>query len=370
LNLKVEEELIYMNVEKRNIIKEDSMNHSSGSQSINRRNFLKLASLATVGTSGLLVNRAVAAPASRSTVVLVRHKGAVQNDGRINQKVVNDMLAQGLIELSSTGTLVDAWQSFIPSKDRVGIKINTLGLEGVAGINFTDHFSGVTTGIVDGLKKAGTEEQNIIICDRRDSELIAASLKLQKKEGQLRVMGTKGEKKELCPGYDKKEMAMGKKTVHLSRILTHQNDSLINVSLLKDHMMAGITGSLKNHYGTIDNPMPFHWHNCTDPGIPELNLIESIRKKQRLCICDALMGVYDGGPMWKTRNIFTYGGLLFATDPVAMDAVHFKLINEQRKKKGENSIKKNKAKHIALSGDLGLGVNKLENIDLKEIVLS
>ncbi len=347
------------------------MEQSSQPQSTSRRNFLKSASITTVGTAGLLMNgSAVAAPTSRSTVVLVRHKGAVQNDGRVNQEVVKEMLARGLTELSSKSTLADAWKSFIPSSDRVGIKINTLGLRGVAGTTFTDHFSGVTSGIADGLKEAGIPSQNITIWDRMDSELIAAGLTLQKKEGQVRVMGTTGEKNEPCPGYDTKEMAMGKKTVHLSRILTDQIDSMINVSLLKDHMMAGITGSLKNHYGTIDNPMPFHWNNCTGPGIPELNLIEPIRKKQKLCICDALLGVYDGGPMWKTRSVFTYGGLLFSTDPVAMDAVHYKLINEQRKKKGEKAIKKSKVKHIALSGDLGLGVSKLENIDLKEIVLS
>lgn len=345
------------------------MNKHSQSQCLSRRNFIKSAALASLSTAGLMTNGSAAATL-KSTVVLVRHKGAVQNDGKINQKVINYMLDRGITELSSKTTLIDAWQSYIPANNRVSVKINTIGTKGITGTSFTSHFSGVANAIVDRLKESGTEEKNIIIWDRMDSELVDAGLKLRKKEGQVRVMGTQGEKNGSFPGYDSKDMTLGKKNIHLSRILTDQTDILINVSLLKDHIMAGITGSLKNHYGSFDNPMHFHWHNCTGPGIPELNTLTPIKKKQKLCICDALMGVYDGGPTWKSRGIFTYNGLLLSTDPVAIDAVCLKLLNDQRKKQGKKTIKKSKARHIALSGDLGLGISRLESIDLKEIILS
>jgi uncharacterized protein (DUF362 family) len=56
-------------------------------------------------------------------------------------------------------------------------------------------------------------------------------------------------------------------TSHLSKILTRMCTYLVNVPVLKDHGKVGITLSLKNHYGTIDNPMDCHPNHYSGKGI-------------------------------------------------------------------------------------------------------
>ena len=65
------------------------------------------------------------------------------------------------------------------------------------------------------------------------------------------------------------------------------SDYMINLSVLKNHGTAGVTLSMKNHYGTCDDPGSIHGGYC-DPYIPALNNLSPIRDKQVLNICDAI----------------------------------------------------------------------------------
>jgi uncharacterized protein (DUF362 family) len=129
---------------------------------------------------------------------------------------------------------------------------------------------------------------------------------------------------------------------------------MINIPVLKDHGVAGITGSLKNHYGSIDNPRQFHGNGCTGPGVPEINAIPVIRRKERLIVCDALLGVYNGGPRWKRPYIWPYGGLIVGTDPVAVDSVVLGLLDEKRQSEDMERLG-HRARHIQAAQELGLG---------------
>jgi len=40
----------------------------------------------------------------------------------------------------------------------------------------------------------------------------------------------------------------------VSKILTQMCDVIINMPILKDHQMAGVTFAMKNMYGTVDRP--------------------------------------------------------------------------------------------------------------------
>ena len=77
-----------------------------------------------------------------------------------------------------------------------------------------------------------------------------------------------------------------------------------------------MTGSIKNHFGSIDNPREFHPNNATNPGIPEINVIPVIRDKQKLIIADALLCVFDGGPRWNRDKICVNNEIIIGTDPV------------------------------------------------------
>jgi len=109
---------------------------------------------------------------------------------------------------------------------------------------------------------------------------------------------------------------VGGLTSRVSRILDEVTTSMINICVPKTHGGAVFTNALKNHYGTVDNPGRMHGNNCTNPGIPEVNAIPIIRKKQKLVVSDALLMVIEAGPRWDRRFIRPFGGILVGTDPV------------------------------------------------------
>jgi len=59
--------------------------------------------------------------------------------------------------------------------------------------------------------------------------------------------------------------------------------------VLKDHGTAGVTLSMKNHYGSVDNPGSLHGGQC-DPYIPELNNVPDIKDKTRLIVLGWISG--------------------------------------------------------------------------------
>jgi len=169
-------------------------------------------------------------------------------------------------------------------------------------------------------------------------------------------------------GYDKSQpVDVGQgKTSHLSKILTQMCTYLINIPVLKDHGMAGITLSLKNHFGTIDNPRDCHSDFC-DPFVAKLNAAPQIRNKTRLIVCDAAFGVYDGGPRGAPQ--FKHNAILAATDTVALDFTGMQIINSQRKRNGLDPVT-DMAVHIKTAEKMGLGTCTPHRIKFEERILS
>ena len=56
---------------------------------------------------------------------------------------------------------------------------------------------------------------------------------------------------------------------------------VINMPILKDHRMAGVTFAMKNMYGVVDRPSTLHANNC-NPGVADLNCIPVIRSQGAL----------------------------------------------------------------------------------------
>ena len=155
----------------------------------------------------------------------------------------------------------------------------------------------------------------------------------------------------------------------LTKVLTQEITALINIPFMKDHMMSGITGALKNHYGSFHNPQACHGNHC-DPFLADLNAIPVIRDKTRLIILDALQPFADGGPPLSKRNtVWDHHSLLVSRDPVAVDYMAWKIIDEKRKELGIPSLAEagREPAWIATAASKGLGVNdpnKMEIIKL------
>ncbi len=338
--------------------------------SFSRRQFIKKTAVGLAGGVVHGVSSSVYAKPvlSKSTVVLVRHSKAIDTAGKVNQPVVDDMVAKALTTFTGKKSVEDAWRTVVTPEDVIGLKVSNLGLMSIAGTEYVSHFRAVTSAIHAGLKKAGIQDKNLLIWDKSDEELMNGGFTIQKEPGKVRVFGTYEKRSEESIGFGSKSYEVGTLKSKVTKILTDITTVLINIPALKSHRLAGVTGALKSHYGSIDNARDMHKNNCTNPGIVEVNLIPVIKKRHGLIICDGLLGLYEGGPWWKQGNIWPYGGILVGTDPVAVDTVMLKILNEKRKSKNLPSLEES-AKHIKIAEKYGLGNSSLDAINLVEIKL-
>jgi uncharacterized protein (DUF362 family) len=219
----------------------------------------------------------------------------------------------------------------------------------------------VAYGITESLVAAlDVNPNNLIIWDRTSRELKRTGYNLNTGKHDVRCLATSD-----GIGYDANaslEIGNGKK-VKLSKLLTEMCTYLINVPVLKDHSIAGVTLSLKNHYGSIDRPSRGHGNAC-DPYIANLNNAPQIREKTKLIVCDAAFGIYRGGPhgapQWINRQ------LLVSTDPVALDTVGAELIDRKRQENGIAPASK-RATYLQTAASIGLGTNDSGHIDVMPI---
>jgi hypothetical protein len=331
-----------------------------------RRDFIRKSAIGIMGISlaartyPLFVNE-------KNKVVVVRHKNVFGPDGHARLKLVEDMVNRGITELTSTENLRNAWLPFFRPDDVIGMKINAISFRGLTNTPLASHYPVLTDAIISSCGKAGITENQFVIWDRSDSELVNLGYTPDKDPGRLRIMGTyKHHRGSDGIGFHPEQHPAGKKSSRVSRILSDICTCMINVPVIKPHTLSGITAALKNHYGSIDNPSSFHLGACTDPGIPEINAIPVILSKQKLVICNALQVIYKGGISWKPANAWPYGGIIFGTDPVSVDRICLKIINEKRQQSNKGLIE-NRARHIQMSEQLGIGVAELGSIDLVEI---
>ena len=128
---------------------------------------------------------------------------------------------------------------------------------------------------------------------------------------------------------------------------------------------------MKNFYGAIHNPNKYHDNNC-DPYIADLNSHPYIKDKLRLIICDSIIGLYNGGPGYKARWTWNYNAILLSQDPVALDSMGRKIIEEKRKEMGLKGLKEagREPRYISTAARLGLGIDDLEKVEIVEFPLS
>jgi uncharacterized protein (DUF362 family) len=298
------------------------------------------------------------APAERANrpgrVVIIRSPHAVLPSGEVRDEVIARMVEAALCKLSGEKDPRDAWRRFFDPRDIIGVKVNCLGAP------TTRTNPSVAMAAASGLRSADIPASNIIIYDRRTDELSAAGYPVNESGDGIRCLGTDS------VGYDEELTAVGEAASCYSRIVTQHCTALLNMPVLKDHDMAGITASLKNHFGSINNPNKMHINGCS-PYVADVNLAPFIRRKQRLVICDALRVTYDGGPSLKPRTTAAYGAILAATDPVALDRVGWDIIDELRRGAGLPSLAAagRAPRYVEVAGDAqhNLGVADLSRIE-------
>lgn len=298
-------------------------------------------------------------PESNTKVIRVRSPLALTGDGHIDSDIIYQMMESGLKALFDDEDYLQHLETLFADDDVIGMKVNTLGGRGIStNAELVGQFCGI-------LSDAGIPAKRQLVWDRSDRELKTVGYSIKTSGGPL-CFGTD----HPGIGYSNRLVSKGKIGGLLSRILTEYCGGIVNMSVLKDHGIAGITCSLKNHFGSIHNPNKYHDNGC-DPYVADLNSLEQIRSKGRLIIVDCLRVQYHGGPSYQPRWAATYGGILLGFDPVAIDTIGYGMIEELRKKGGKEPLKGSKREpiYIKRSAGYGLGEGNEEKIDLRDIVV-
>jgi uncharacterized protein (DUF362 family) len=293
----------------------------------------------------------------RPRVVIARDEELTR--GRIDEhhELLAKLLDAAVQKVTGVADAAAAWRQLFKPTDRVGIKVNTLGLS-------TE--PAVVDVIVAGLRQAGVSAERIIIWDRFDTELARAGFKLNKTGNGVQCRGTDAER--ISSGYQQQVESSGRIGSSFSKIVAEDVTALISVPMLKDHNLAGVSLGMKNFYGAIHNPNKYHDHNC-DPYVADVVAHRFIAPKWRLTVCDGVHAQYQGGPAVSPAYSWTYGGLIVGTDFVATDAVAADLLETRRKELGLKSLadENRPPVHIATAGARGLGEADLGKIDRIEV---
>jgi uncharacterized protein (DUF362 family) len=295
--------------------------------------------------------------------VIVVRKVRAEKAGKPDRNYYKALLESGLYKLSRHLDKESTPRNYagivVPGKV-IGMKTNCLARK------FNSTSPALTEALGDILAKAGVRDNDIIIWDRSSAELEMAGYKLNASSFGRRCMGTDSN----GLGYSKEFFTSGRVNSLLSRILTDMVDSNINLPVLKDHSIAGLSGGLKNMYGAINNPNKYHDNNCS-PFAAHVSALEPIKAKNRLTIIDAVTIQYNMGPGFDSRYIDAYDGLIISADPVAADIVALRVLNHFRqihnlpdlKDAGRPVLYLDEAKAIGLggSGEIEIDVIDIDN---------
>ena len=299
---------------------------------------------------------------NKSKVIVIRDQKVFKNSKTLDFDLLQKIIQKALSALTGENDPREALFHFYKASDHIGMKVNCLGGEKVA------TSPEVVYATFNLFRKAGFDDKKFLVWDRSNRELKEAGFSLNSNSGGLKCYGTDSTN----VGYAQDFITHKDVGSLLTNIMTHRTNLQLNFPILKDHTLAGITCALKNYFGAIHNPNKYHGNGC-DPFVADLNFIPDIKKQQKLTIVDALRIQYHGGPAYHPQWYENYGGIIAGSDPVAIDFVGYRIIDEIRKKHNLPSLEKagRKPNYIftAADPDHKLGNAGLENIELEEMNL-
>jgi uncharacterized protein (DUF362 family) len=332
-----------------------------------RRDFLKgaatgaivLGAESSLGLRGVLDQQD---EPKKSKVVIARDPALHGPDGKLDEKRVGDLLDRAIASYAGRKRPVDAWKQIVlegGGKDKViGLKTNGLGGKGIS------THAVLAFAIAERLQQAGVKPGNILIWDRNARDLQACGFTINTDPSRVRCFGSD------VAGFEDKVETWGSSHARFSRLLTRECAMVINLPILKDHSMSGVTFAMKNMYGGVERPQDLHAGGC-NPGVADLNAFPVVQKKIKLTIGDAMTSVYEGGPGFRPEHLWQPNALIVGEDRVAIDHVAWGILEKKRAEVGLKTCEAagRPPRYIATAADgaHALGVNDPRHINLVEI---
>ncbi len=290
-------------------------------------------------------------PDAPSQLVRVHNAGVRTSGNQLVPEVLRQMLDAGITRLTGVNDARQAWAALFAPNERIAIKVNT--------IMSSSYWTPVplVMAVAQSLQDAGIPAGQIMIFDRDASELKNAGFTINRDGPGVHCTNTT----QYAKGYKLVGIAAG-----LSETLLGC-DALINMPILKSHSNAGISFSMKNHYGTFQRPTEFyHSGKGIQRGIAELNALPDIKQRTRLIVGSLLNFV--GASSWTWSNALPGDSLLFSFDPVAADAYALQEFQKVVTLSGPSpkTVKALATPWIANAALLGVGTNDPSKYQVNE----
>jgi len=287
---------------------------STSKSGVDRRQFFRIGSgAAAAGILGARVSSTEDPPSGpKSRVVLIRERHVLDDEGRLDEALLHDMVNRAVQSLFEADSPSEAWKRVVSPGDVVGIKTNVWR-----------HLP-TPPALEDAIR----------------SEVVAA-------------------------GVEPENLAVDDRGVRTNPVFQRAT-ALINVRPMRTHNWSGLGTCLKNMIMFVPRPPEYHGDSCAPLGamwkLPELE------GKVRLNILVMLTPQFHGvGPHSFSKDyVWPYRGLIVGIDPVAVDATGARIIRAKRDLYfGEPSPVSPPAHHIELADSrYGLGHAAPEAIDL------
>lgn len=292
-------------------------------------------------------------PDAPSQLVRVHHAGVWDGD-KLAPQALRQMVDAGITRLTGINDAAQAWAALFAPTERIAIKVNTI----MSSSYWTP--APLVMAVAQSLQDAGIPAEQIVIYDRDPSELRNAGFNINQKGPGVLCTNTTGYAK----GYKLVGIDAGLSETLLSC------DALINMPILKSHGNAGMTFSMKNHYGSFQRPTEFyHSGKGIQNGIAELNALPDIKDRTRLIVGSLLNFV--GASSWTWENALPGDSLLFSFDPVAADAYAMQEFQKVVTLTGPSpkTVKALATPWIANAAKLGVGTNDPAQYQVNELTL-
>jgi hypothetical protein len=295
-------------------------------------------------------------PAAPSKIVETHHAGAWSGKELV-PGAVRKMLDESITRLTGLRDAKEAWAALFKPEERIAIKVNAFSNS----IIWT-HVP-LVKAVADSLTGAGIPAENIVIYDYNTYELEAAGFPVNADGPGVRCVGSDS-------NYEPNRMMVLYNKIQLSSILANC-DALINMPVLKSHMMAGITFAMKNHFGSYQFPDLLHSSDMKT--VAALNALPYIKDRTRLIIGDALEACVhykNSYPYWAAD--WTGDSIYMSFDPLAVDTLGLGKLSQLLEAGGNSpaGVQGMAAPALAYAAELGLGVGDPAHMQFEEIRLS
>ena len=321
-------------------------------------------------------------PAPTNSIVYAVHNPASIKDYKTNPRVVHEMVNRLVLAATGQSDVTKAWASLVSPNDRIGIKISAAG-----GELFTTHHD-VVNAIVDGLVAAGHPRSTIIVWDRSLGGIKEAGYRAGTDGYQLQAITPHD-------GYDTKAVLTApllgqliwgdldylgdarkmlsdtenaSNVSHFSKILSGEVSKIINAPVMSISETNGIAGCIYNMtIPNIDNWRRFaQGSRFGENSLAEIYANPLIAKNVVFNLMDGLIAQYAGGPQ-SQPNYATHHATLYASrDPVALDAIALKRLEEWRARASLPKIGR-LADYIDFASQLGVGKSAPNRIEVRNI---